>query len=259
VPRQLRLAVIGSRSIPSYRFIDEAQRLSGIGLTEVAEIVSSGADGADEWAEWFAYKCGIPLRVIRADWKRFGKRAGYVRNEELINAVDVVLAVWDGKSCGTLHAVRLAEKLGKRVRLFRANVFFSNKELEVLRERVRDGVYLLAHEEPVRLSAECSRVVCGGRGVYVEFSSIEPGLKDWFRVPDGKSTGPRDHSWRLASKTCTYTCGFVEPNGFPIKVYRQRREVGYADYRPGKYYVTPFDLVDRSGEWLLDLTLTPDS
>jgi hypothetical protein len=37
-----------------------------------------------------------------------------------------------------------------------------------------------------------------------------------------------------------------------VKVYWQKKTVGYADYRVGRYYISPFDLVDGEEKDLID-------
>jgi ABC-type sugar transport system substrate-binding protein len=49
--------------------------------------------------------------VFHADWDQFGKRAGYLRNEQMLNQhPTAVWAFWDGQSRGTLHTMREARK-----------------------------------------------------------------------------------------------------------------------------------------------------
>lgn len=47
-----------------------------------------------------------------ADWERYGRSAGMIRNREMINAADEVLALWDGKSKGTGQAIALSKRRG---------------------------------------------------------------------------------------------------------------------------------------------------
>ncbi len=56
---------------------------------------------------------GIALLEFRPDDKRFGRGAPLRGNAAIVEAADLVLAFWDGKSRGTLDAVAKARKLGK--------------------------------------------------------------------------------------------------------------------------------------------------
>jgi hypothetical protein len=108
---EIVIAVIGSRSlhIDVGAFINHPGRIGGI--------VSGGASGIDKMAEKYARENDIPIRVINADWDSIGKRAGYVRNQQVIKSADAVLAIWDGSSKGTAHAIDLARSCGKPIRL----------------------------------------------------------------------------------------------------------------------------------------------
>jgi hypothetical protein len=44
-----------------------------------------------------------------ADWAKYGPAAGPIRNKEIIDACDVVIAFWDGKSKGTANSIKLAK------------------------------------------------------------------------------------------------------------------------------------------------------
>lgn len=76
-------------------------------------IVSGGARGADRLAERYAHDRRLPLMVVPADWDRHGKRAGTLRNEEMGNMADGLVAFWDGESRGTRHMIAYMRKLGK--------------------------------------------------------------------------------------------------------------------------------------------------
>ena len=51
---------------------------------------------------------GLTAVIFPAEWKKYGKRAGYIRNHDIIKNSDHVVAFWDGKSRGTLHSIELA-------------------------------------------------------------------------------------------------------------------------------------------------------
>jgi hypothetical protein len=54
----------------------------------------------------------IPTRAWIHRQKRDGKAAGYLRNEKMAEAVDALIAVWDGGSKGTKHMIYTAQKRG---------------------------------------------------------------------------------------------------------------------------------------------------
>ena len=47
------------------------------------EIAQGGALGADYLARWWAWANRVPCRTHPADWRRFGARAGIIRNEAM--------------------------------------------------------------------------------------------------------------------------------------------------------------------------------
>lgn len=89
---------------------------------EEVEIISGGADGADELGEDFANNCisaglDVKLTVMKADWDRRGDSAGYIRNMEMAvyaNSLPdgVCVCFWDGKSDGTKSMIDIAKKEG---------------------------------------------------------------------------------------------------------------------------------------------------
>jgi predicted Rossmann fold nucleotide-binding protein DprA/Smf involved in DNA uptake len=114
----MRLAVVGSRS-----WVDAAAITRAVSsFSEATEIVSGGADGADTIAATVARNLGLGLVEIRPDYLRHGKGAPLVRNREIVDLADVVLAFWDGKSRGTMHAVNYARKKGKVVHVFTTDI-----------------------------------------------------------------------------------------------------------------------------------------
>ena len=83
----------------------------------ITRLTHGNARGVDTAAaQWARHRssCNEPAieRVAcPADWDRHGKRAGLIRNEEMLAtcpALDCAyLAIWDGKSTGTAHMVNL--------------------------------------------------------------------------------------------------------------------------------------------------------
>jgi len=74
------------------------------------EIVSGTARGADKLGEHYAAERGYPVKRFPADWGSHGKSAGYLRNEEMADYADALIAFWDGESRGTQHMIDIAKK-----------------------------------------------------------------------------------------------------------------------------------------------------
>lgn len=133
----MKLGIVGSRSIPSLRFLCKAMSQIDIDLKKVEKIISGGADGADEWAEWWAYKHTIPITVFHAKWNKYGKQAGFLRNIHIVENSDALIALWDGKSKGTKHAIDLAIKKKKDVIVFTCNIDIDGKRIDKICEQLK--------------------------------------------------------------------------------------------------------------------------
>lgn len=105
----MRTIIAGSRNIWSYMAVDTVIRLSG---WEISWVVCGMAPGVDSVGWAWAHVNGIPIVEYPADWNRFGKSAGYRRNEEMARNADALIAVWDGSSKGTKHMVKIAADCG---------------------------------------------------------------------------------------------------------------------------------------------------
>lgn len=112
--RMVKAAIVGSRSFNDYeamlRFLGEITHREGF---RIQTIISGGASGADALAERAAREFNKELVVFPADWKRYGRRAGIIRNEDIIKACEVCFAFWDGQSKGTANDIELCKRYGK--------------------------------------------------------------------------------------------------------------------------------------------------
>lgn len=108
-----KILIAGSRSITDKAFVfkmiqDEVDKLFD---TYDISFVSGGALGVDSIAEQFANEKGALIEVVKANWDKHGKSAGYIRNSEMLSNYGVthVIAISDG-SRGTAHTIGLAER-----------------------------------------------------------------------------------------------------------------------------------------------------
>ncbi len=115
----MRVAIIGSRSIEERRIQKEVYELiCSYVPANCTEIISGGASGADKLAELYAEESKLHLTVFRPDYESFGKRAPIIRNCEIIDHSQYVIALWDGRSRGTAFTVTECIKKGIPVRVF---------------------------------------------------------------------------------------------------------------------------------------------
>lgn len=109
----ISLAIVGGRDYKDYinfeQLVDEY--IKEIGIPQ--QIVSGGASGVDSMAEIYAKKHNIPTLIFKPDWKQHGKKAGILRNIDIIDASTHVLALPTSKSIGTYDSINRAKKLNK--------------------------------------------------------------------------------------------------------------------------------------------------
>ena len=113
----MKVAVVGSRNLMInnlYPYIPK----------ECAEIISGGAKGIDSCAKAFALENNIPLREFYPEYDKYGRVAPILRNKEIVNYSDFVIAFWDGKSKGTAFVIDYCKKISKPYK-----IFFINKSL----------------------------------------------------------------------------------------------------------------------------------
>ena len=107
----MKVAVVGSRNFNNYELLKETLDKLNISL-----IVSGGAKGADSMSEVYAKEHGIETLIFKPDWS-LGRHAGFLRNENIVNNCNVLVAFWDGKSSGTKHSIDLAYKKNKVIKI----------------------------------------------------------------------------------------------------------------------------------------------
>lgn len=78
-------------------------------------IISGHATGADALGERYAQERGLFLDAHPADWDKHGRAAGPIRNAEMAEVADALIAFWDGASRGTKNMIDTAKSKGLKV------------------------------------------------------------------------------------------------------------------------------------------------
>ena len=110
----MKLIIAGTRTFDNYKLLKESV-LKNINISDIEEIVSGTAKGADSLGELFAFENDIPVKRFPANWEKYGKSAGYRRNVEMAEYGDTLIAFWDGVSKGTLHMINIAKNKNLKV------------------------------------------------------------------------------------------------------------------------------------------------
>ena len=117
----MRVLVCGGREFDDWRLLNETllkltyNEGTGVNLDEVV-IIQGGAKGADFLGKvWAIYHIGVTYEDYPADWKTYGKAAGSIRNQQMLDEgkPDLVVAFPGGN--GTADMVRRAKKAGVEV------------------------------------------------------------------------------------------------------------------------------------------------
>ena len=99
----MKVIVAGGRDFNNYKVLNNVLTMLSHNIDEV---VSGDATGADTLGARWAEENNIPVHHFPADWEKYGKQAGYIRNAEMGEYADALVAFWDGKSKGTGHMIK---------------------------------------------------------------------------------------------------------------------------------------------------------
>lgn len=124
-----KIIINGSRDFYNYtylRLILKDYIMTNQINPELIEIISGGAKGADTLAIKFAKEYNLNYKVMNADWNKYGKRAGIIRNAEMLtyaisnpNDIAILISFWNGNSKGTKHMIDISNDKGIIVKVIK--------------------------------------------------------------------------------------------------------------------------------------------
>lgn len=112
----MKLIVAGGRDFTDHEHM--LKSLMSLDIPHDVELVSGMARGADITAFHIWKHLNLTIHEMPADWTTHGRSAGYIRNTEMAQLADALVAFWDGKSRGTAHMIQTMNKLNKPVHVF---------------------------------------------------------------------------------------------------------------------------------------------
>ena len=106
----MKVIIAGGRDFDNYELLKEF--CDNIIKDNDYEIVSGNAKGADKLGERYSKDRNLKLTLFPADWNKYNKAAGMIRNKQMAEYGDMLIAFWDQKSKGTKNMIDTAKKLG---------------------------------------------------------------------------------------------------------------------------------------------------
>lgn len=115
--RPIRVCIAGTRTFNDYSLLKTIITNAFFDISRL-HIISGHAKGADELGERFANENNLLLDIYPADWRLYRNRAGAIRNTEMAQVSDCLVAFWDGESRGTKNMIKNMKKLKKPVLIY---------------------------------------------------------------------------------------------------------------------------------------------
>jgi len=103
-----KVIIAGSRDFNDYEVLKQVCDTVLKDIKNI-EIVSGTARGADSLGEQYSKEKGYKLKQFPADWNTHKKAAGYIRNKQMAEYANMLIAFWDNSSKGTKHMIDLAK------------------------------------------------------------------------------------------------------------------------------------------------------
>ncbi len=108
--------IAGSRSITNEAYeailiaTEEFQRKF---KTRIMKVLSGGAAGVDSYGEvWARNTRHCEVEIFEPDWAKYGRGAGMRRNSQMVEQANGLIAIWNGRSRGTLDTINKAKAAG---------------------------------------------------------------------------------------------------------------------------------------------------
>ncbi len=114
-----RVIIAGGRDFNDYDLLEKTIDMLFVNISEEIVIICGMARGADSLGKRYAKRKGYQVSYFPAEWDKYGKAAGYIRNEQMAQNADALVAFWDGVSKGTKHMIETAKRYELKIRIKR--------------------------------------------------------------------------------------------------------------------------------------------
>lgn len=114
-----RVIIAGGRDFNNYTLLERTMDRLLVNIQDDITVVCGMARGADSLGEQYAKARGFQVCYFPAEWDKYGRSAGYIRNEQMAQNAEALVAFWDGQSRGTKHMINIANRNNLKVRVIR--------------------------------------------------------------------------------------------------------------------------------------------
>lgn len=114
-----KIAVVGSRGYNNYPQFKERLEFYIQNLEDVVFVSGGCPSGADAMIKRWCHENDRELKEHLPDWENGGKKAGILRNTNIIEDADYLIAYYNGTSKGTLDSIKKAEKKGIPIKIIK--------------------------------------------------------------------------------------------------------------------------------------------
>ena len=135
-----KFAIVGSRSITDINLVNLILDSILFIFGKPLQIISGGAIGIDNIGENWAKENNIDINIIKPDWIKYGKKAGFIRNEDIISNCDICIAIWDGSSKGTKHDIELCTKYKKDLILINVSEYSGDDKIIIIYKQYNNTI-----------------------------------------------------------------------------------------------------------------------
>ena len=116
---ELRVIIAGGRDFNDYNKAEKCIDDFLVSNNLPVKIISGNASGADRMGELYGNLHGIDVVQFPAEWNKYGRAAGPIRNRKMAEYAaeerGVLIAFWDGKSRGTKNMIENAKRSGLEI------------------------------------------------------------------------------------------------------------------------------------------------
>lgn len=128
-----RVIIISSEKISNYFYLRKKLNYLLKNKTNDLEILVQEEMAITNSIKKYAKERKFRFRSVEANWKKYGKRAGYIRNENMFNEVDGVIIFWSKQNKQINHILNLCKERNIKVKIVdyykeQKNIF--NKDLQ---------------------------------------------------------------------------------------------------------------------------------